>query len=198
MLGYDSCTFCIKRVVMEISESQADENAAPLSVSLAVQLLTAPSAFASLTLNEAAKIVGFMKPARYDSGNCFIQEGDASDTGFMALIIEGEVVVENIVVDSFSPITTAVLGAGELVGEMGLLDNGPRSASCTAATELYCAVLTRNDFFTLIVKEPAIGAKLMLGVSIRITGRLRETSRKLKLYAKMCQSMRAEMDRVIR
>jgi CRP-like cAMP-binding protein len=183
---------------MEMIESQAGENPAPLSVSLAIQLLTSPSAFGSLSLGEAAKIVEFMKPARYDGGTCFIQEGDAADTGFMALLIEGEVIVENIVVDSFSPITTAVLGPGSLVGEMGLLDNGPRSASCTAATELYCAILTRNDFYTLIVKEPVIGAKLMLGVSIRITERLRETARKLKLYAKMCQSMRAEMDRVIR
>lgn len=184
--------------VMEMMESQTDNDSAPLSVSLAIQLLTSPAVFGSLSLSEAARIVDFMKPAQYDSGDCFIQEGDAADTGFMALIIEGEVIVENIVVDSFSPITTAILGPGSLVGEMGLLDNGPRSASCTAATELYCATLSRNDFYTLLVKEPAIGAKLMLGVSIRITERLRETARKLKLYAKMCQSMRAEMDQVIR
>jgi hypothetical protein len=73
--------------VMEMMESQTDNDSAPLSVSLAIQLLTSPAVFGSLSLSEAARIVDFMKPAQYDSGDCFIQEGDAADTGFMALII---------------------------------------------------------------------------------------------------------------
>ena len=178
--------------------SGLENDNAPMAVDRAVQLLTAPSALAQLSIKEAHVVVGYMKPAHFDSGTCFIQEGDAADTGFMALVIEGEVIVENITVSRVGPITTAVLGPGCLVGEMGLLDNGPRSASCTTSTELYCALLTRDAFYSLIVKEPALGAKLLLGVSVRITERLRETARKLKLYASLCQAMQAEMDRLVR
>lgn len=171
---------------------------APIAVDIAVQLLTAPSALAQLSLAEAHRVVSFMKPAHFDKDARFIQEGDAADSGFLALVIEGEVIVENITVSRTEPITTAILGPGSLVGEMGLLDNGPRSASCTASTELYCAVLTREAFTSMIQQEPTLGLKLMLGVSIRITERLRETSRKLKLYANLCKAMQGEIDRLMR
>lgn len=181
-----------------VEPANSPNGSAPLAVDLAVQLLTAPIALAQLSISEAHAVVRYMEPARFDSGTCFIQEGDSADTGFMALIIEGEVIVENITVSRVAPITTAILGPGALVGEMGLLDNGPRSASCTASTELYCAVLTREAFSSLLFKEPELGIKLMLGVSVRITERLRDTSRKLKLYAKLCQLMQMEMDKVVR
>ena len=165
---------------------------------LTIQLLTGSSAFAQFSRNEAAVVVGFMKPARFEAGTCFITEGDVTDTGVMALVLQGEVIVENLIVSRTAPITTAVLGLGCLVGEIGLIDEGPRSASCIAGTDLYCAVLTREAFYSLIVKEPALGAKLMLGVSVRIAERARETARKLKIYAKLCQAMQAEINVLLR
>ncbi len=163
-------------------------------VDLTVRLLMAPTALARLTRSEASLIVGLMTPAHFKSGTCFIREGDATDNGFMALVVQGEVVVENIIVSRTTPITTAVLGPGCLVGEMGLIDEGPRSASCTAGTDAYCAVLTRDAFYSLIVKEPALAAKLLLGVSTLIAARNRESLQKLKLYASLCQTMQWEVD----
>lgn len=164
---------------------------------LAAQLLTAPTALTQLSEAEARVIVTYMEPAHYPLGTRFINEGDSADNGFMALVIQGEVIVENIVVSSTAPNTTAVLGAGSLVGEVGLLDSGPRSASCTAGTELYCAVLTRAALQSLVANEPAIGAKLLLAVSARIAERLRDTVRKLRLYAKLAQAMQMEINRVM-
>jgi CRP-like cAMP-binding protein len=167
-------------------------------VDLTVRLLMAPTALARLTRPEASLVVGLMTPAHFKSGTCFIREGDATDTGFMALVVQGEVVVENIIVSRTTPITTAVLGPGCLVGEMGLIDEGPRSASCTAGTDVYCAVLSRDAFYSLIVKEPAIAAKLLLGVSALIAARNRESLQKLKLYASLCQTMQWEVDEMQR
>jgi CRP-like cAMP-binding protein len=165
---------------------------------LTVRLLMAPTALARLTQAEARLVVGLMTPAHFTSGTCFIREGDATDTGFMALVVQGEVVVENIIVSRTAPITTAVLGPGCLVGEMGLIDEGPRSASCTAGSDLYCAVLTRDAFYTLVVREPALAAKLLLGVTSLIAARSRESLQKLKLYASLCQTMQSELDEMQR
>ena len=82
-------------------------------------------------------------PKRIAEGVVFIKEGDAKDTGYMVLVLDGEVTVENIVVSRTSQVTINVLGAGSLVGEMGLVDGEPRSATCTATTDLRCAILTR-------------------------------------------------------
>ena len=174
--------------------SSADPEIAISGMELAAQLLTAPSAFAQVTPQEAQRVVAFMLPAFYARGTCFIEEGDEADTGFMALVLQGDVIVENVTVSRDKPVTTAVLGPGCLVGEMGLLDSGPRSASCTASTAVYCAVLPRDALYTPIAKEPALGAKLLLGIAIRVTARPPDTARKLKVYASLCQSMDLEMN----
>jgi CRP/FNR family cyclic AMP-dependent transcriptional regulator len=164
---------------------------------LAARLLVAPTALTQLSGEEARVVVSYMEPAHFSAGTCFIREGDAADTGFMALIIQGEVVVENIIVSRTAPDTTAVLGPGSLVGEVGLLDSGPRSASCTAGTELFCAILTRTALQSLVKEQPAIGAKLLMAVSARIAVRLRDTVRKLRIYAKLAQTMQTEINRMM-
>jgi len=171
---------------------------APTGAERAAQLLTAPKALSQLSLQEAHVVVDYMVPAHFSKGTCFIREGDSADTGFMALVIRGEVIVENIIVSRTQPVTVAVLEPGSLIGEMGLLDSGPRSASCTAGTELYCAILTRHALQSLIAHNPAIGAKLLLAVSARIAERLRDTARKLRLYAKLALTMQLEIDRIVR
>jgi CRP/FNR family cyclic AMP-dependent transcriptional regulator len=163
---------------------------------LAAQLLTAPTALTQLSLAEARVIVGYMTPMQFDAGVRFIQEGDSADTGFMALVLQGDVVVENITVSRISPVTTAVLGPGSLVGEVGLIDTEARSASCTASTEVFCAILTREAFQELIAAEPRIGVKFLLAISARIAGRLRDNARKLRLYAKLALAMQQEINRL--
>jgi CRP-like cAMP-binding protein len=169
----------------------------PTGEILAARLLVAPAALTQLTGEEARVVVSYMEPAHFSAGTCFIREGDAADTGYMALIIQGEVVVENIIVSRTAPETTAVLGPGSLVGEVGLLDSGPRSASCTAGTELFCAILTRSALQSLVKEQPAIGAKLLMAVSARIAVRLRDTVRKLRIYAKLAQTMQTEINKMM-
>ena len=167
------------------------------SADLAADLLTAPTALMQLGKEDAKVVVSYMKPSKISEGTTFIKEGDKNDTGYMMLILEGEVTVENIVVSRVSPITVTVLGAGSLIGEMGLVDGEPRSASCTATTDIRCAVLTRHSLQELMDEQPAIGGKLMMAVSLRIAERMRDASDKLKLYAQLTQAMQQEIDKLM-
>lgn len=161
----------------------------------AARLLTAPTALMQLSLVEAKIVVSYMQPQRVAAGETFITEGDSDNTGFMVLLLAGEVLVENISVSRTKPVTITVLGPGSLIGEMGLLDTGPRSASCTASTDIQCAVLTRQALESLIAEQPGIGAKLLLAVSARIAERYRDTQRKLRLFARLASTMQQELDR---
>ena len=172
-------------------------NSGSASADLAAELLTAPTALMQLTKEEAAVIVSYMKPRKISEGTTFIKEGEKVDTGYMVLILDGEVTVENIVVSRISPVTVTVLGAGSLIGEMGLVDGAPRSASCTATTDIRCAVLTRSSLQELMEEEPKIGGKFMMAVSLRIAERLRDVSDKLKLYAQLTQAMQQEIDKLM-
>ena len=159
----------------------------------AAELLAAPDAMTHLTLEEARAVVAYMTPRFFSANTTFIREGDTGDSGFMALLVEGEVVVERITVSRTEPVTIRVLGPGSLVGEMALIDNEPRSASCTTSTDVWCAILTRDAVNTMIAQEPAIAARLLLGVSANIAERLRDTNRQLKLYARLATTMREEL-----
>jgi len=161
----------------------------------AAQLLVAPSALMSLSLVEAKIIVSYMRPETVPAGETFITEGDAVNNGFLVLLLDGEVLVENITVSRTMPVTVTVLGPGSLIGEMGLLDTGPRSASCTASTDIQCAVLTRQALESLIEDQPAMGAKFLLAVSARIAERYRHTQKKLVLFARLAATMQQELDR---
>lgn len=161
----------------------------------AAELLIAPSALMSLSLVEAKIIVSYMQPEKVPAGETFITEGDAVNNGFMVLLLQGEVLVESITVSRTKPVTVKVLGPGSLIGEMGLLDTGPRSASCTASTDVQCAVLTRAALEALVQEQPAMGAKFLLAVSARIAERYRETQKKLVLFARLASTMQQELDR---
>ena len=163
----------------------------------AARLLSAPEALTHLTLEQARAVVDYMHPRHFAAGTTFIKEGDSGDNGFMALLVEGEVVVERITVSRTEPVTIRVLGPGSLIGEMALIDNEPRSASCTASTEVWCAVLTREAVEEMIAKDPAIASRFLLGVSANIAERLRDTNRQLKLYARLATAMREEMAHIV-
>lgn len=164
---------------------------------LAARLLIAPTALMQLTPDEAFTVVSYMMPRRIEEGTTFITEGDRSDTGYMVLLLEGEVTVESIVVSRRTPVTVTVLGPGSLIGEMGLVDGQARLASCTASTAVRCAILSRAALEKMGADDPVTAAKLMFAVSLRIAERLRDTSEKLRMYSQLVQAMQQEIDRLM-
>ena len=164
---------------------------------LAAKLLIAPTALMQLTHEEAFTVVSYMTPRKIAMGTTFISEGDESDTGYMMLLLEGEVIVENIVVSRRTPVTVTVLGPGSLIGEMGLVDGQARLASCSATTDSRCAVLTRAALEKLSKDDPYTATKLMFAIAARIAERLRETSEKLKMYTQLVQAMQQEIDHLM-
>ena len=167
------------------------------SADRAAEMLTANTALMQLSHDEARAVVAYMRPHKIPEGCTFIREGDTQETDFMLLVLDGEVTVETIVVSRTSPITVSVLGPGSLIGEMGLLDGSPRAASCTAMTDLRCALLTREGLNQLLNDDPRTAAKLMLAISLRIANRMRESQEKLKLYAQLTQAMNEEINELM-
>lgn len=66
------------------------------------------------------------------------------------------------------------LGAGDVVGELSLLDHGPRTASVICETDCSLFVLDQRHFRKVLEDQPAIAFKL-LGT---LAGRIRDLDRK--------------------
>lgn len=171
--------------------------AASSSAHAAARLLRAPTALMQLSEAEALVVVGFMRPRRFARGTAIIRQGEVDDTGYMVLLLSGEVTVESVIARRHDPLTLNVLGPGSLIGEMALVDGAARSASCTASTAVECAVLTREALETLIAEQPATAAKLMTAVAQRLAERLRENAHKLQVYGQLVQTMQQEIDALL-
>jgi CRP/FNR family transcriptional regulator, cyclic AMP receptor protein len=167
------------------------------TVDRAAGMLCASTALMQLTHEEARAVVAYMQPRRFKEGVTLIREGDTDNTGFMLLVLDGEVTVETIVVSRTEPITVTVLGAGSLVGEMGLVDGAPRSATCTTMSPVTCAVLTREALEQLMNDDSRIAAKLLMAIATRMAERMRDTQEKLKLYAQLTQAMNEEIHELL-
>jgi CRP-like cAMP-binding protein len=64
------------------------------------------------------------------------------------------------------PVTT--LGPGACVGEMALLDHGPRTATVVADTDLKVLVIGAREFAGIVDEVPAIAHKLLRALATRV------------------------------
>lgn len=160
---------------------------------LAARLLITPNALEGLTLKDASRVVTYMQPRVIHAGTVFIRESEAQHNDEMMLVLEGDVAVENESSGSSDAMVVGVIGPGCIIGEMGLLDGQPRSATCTAMSHTVVAVLSRAALMRLLQDNPRVAARLLLALSTRMTQRLRETSRKLRTFTQMNRALQDEI-----
>ena len=171
-------------------KSRAGEN---VQIKAAALLIT-EGALVELSAADAREVVSYMRPERIKAGEVVIREGESTRNDFMALVLDGEVTVENSVAAAHDSMVVSILGPGSLIGDMGIIDGGPRSATCTASTDLALAVLTREALTRLMDAHPSVAARLLLAMSKRIADHLRETNRKLMTFAQVSKALQQELD----
>jgi CRP/FNR family cyclic AMP-dependent transcriptional regulator len=152
------------------------------------QLLISHTALVELRQEDALKIVQRMHTRFFKEGDVLVQEGLSSNSNsnsYMLLILNGKCKVENESVRKSDSLLLDVAGPGHIIGEMGLLDGEPRSATCKAHTDMDVAVLDREALSQLLAAEPAIGCKLLVVLLHRISSHLRATNKKLSVMTKI-------------
>lgn len=158
---------------------------------LAVALLRTPSALTALNAAEARVVAHYMRLVAYPAGATVMREGDQVHTGYMLLLLDGEVAVETSQPQDGHEVEISVLGPGNLLGEMALLDGEPRSVSCRAVTRIEAAGLSREALERLMRENPLVGARLMTAVAKRLADRLRAAGDQLRIYAQLLDAARA-------
>ena len=156
------------------------------------ELLISRTALTELSLDDAHKIVQRMHTRSIKKDLVLVQEGTSANS-YMLLILRGEGVVENEFLRKSDSVILGVVGAGHIIGEMGLLDGEPRSATCTAFTDMDVAVLDRAALTQLIEQEPATGCKLLAALLQRTSSRLRTTNKKLRVLTQINRTLQQEI-----
>lgn len=155
-------------------------------------MLVTEGALFELTADEALQVVSYMHPRRFPAGTVLIREGESGDEQAMAVILSGEVSVEN--ETPSDSIVVTVLGPGGLLGELALIDEGPRSATCTSISSVEAAVLSREALAALLEEKPGVAARLLMAIGKRVGDRLRDTNRRLMALTRVSKAMEEELD----
>jgi CRP/FNR family transcriptional regulator, cyclic AMP receptor protein len=107
-----------------------------------------------------------MTRTHFAEGQILFREGDPADGVFR--LISGTVdVLRELDGD---PILLGTVGAGQFIGEMGVVENRPRSATVRAASEVEVEFLTPTEFVDEIAGSPRTARELIQ----RLSQRLRE------------------------
>ncbi len=123
--------------------------------------------FSGCTTKELRDIAKATVELTLDEGKEFVTQGDVGREAFV--IVEGSADVTR------GGKTIATLGPGDCVGELALLDHGPRTATVTAETPVTALVLSARAFSGVIEDVPGLAHKL-LG---QLAGRVRELDRQI-------------------
>lgn len=103
----------------------------------------------------------------FEKGAALVRQGEPSDA--MYLLLWGRVLVTRTHADLQEPLVLATLGPGEVIGEMGLLDERTRSATVTAIDDVVIARrIGSREFAELIVRSPEIYGGLVRLMSARL------------------------------
>ena len=109
--------------------------------------------FRELDDDDLERLSRQMKERTFPEGAAVTTEGDTG-AGFF-VITEGNATV------TVGGETKATLGPGDHFGEIALIDEGVRSASITAATDLQCYGLTPWEFRPFVEEHPHVAWKLL-------------------------------------
>jgi CRP/FNR family transcriptional regulator, cyclic AMP receptor protein len=130
---------------------------------------------------EIKEVLKIAKPQTFSEGGVIIHEGEAGTSVFfmergeveitkrLGTVLDGEVPRERIIIRLKAE-------EGVCFGEMALLENEPRSATVTAATECHLWEIGRDDFMGLIAQNRDLGCKILLRLAQLLSRHLRKTN----------------------
>lgn len=104
-------------------------------------------------------------PMRLDPGADLFRVGDEAEAMYVILAGEVEVAVPG---QDGRDVFLARIGAGSLVGEMGVLDGGPRSADVRASSRAELWRISRRAVMDVLREEPSSGLALLAMMTQRL------------------------------
>src|SRR4029079_12247198 len=132
--------------------------------------------FDGLTPEALTMIAQVTTDETHASGTRIFQYGDPGDK--LYIILDGKVRISR-EVGGMGEEALAVLGPGEVFGEMALLDESPRSADAKAHARWWLLCITKDAFDDLLFLHKDLAYEVLWSCVRMLAARLRETNDKL-------------------
>ncbi|MEK6753657.1 MAG: cyclic nucleotide-binding domain-containing protein [Chloroflexota bacterium] len=125
-------------------------------------------AFSGLADDELQEMASLTQICTYPPGHILCHEGAYEDTFY--IIAEGNAAISKKISAEDGERILRIAGKGDLIGEMALIQNVPRSATVRTTTDCTLLEMDKEDFETMLSRSPSMAINI-----IRITlDRMRE------------------------
>ncbi|HET7659727.1 MAG TPA: Crp/Fnr family transcriptional regulator [Oryzihumus sp.] len=121
--------------------------------------------FAALDDEAATALQQSMTSSRLERGDILFHEGDQGDR--LYVIREGKIKLGRTSSDGRENLL-AILGPGEMFGELSLFDPGPRTATATAVAETQLIGLGHDNLQAFLSDRPEVAATLLAALARRL------------------------------
>ncbi len=125
--------------------------------------------FSGLDDDAADSLQSSLSETRLRRGEILFREGDSGDR--LYVVIDGKIKLGRSSPDGRENLL-AVLGPGQMFGELSLFDPGPRSATATAVTDVAMVSLGHEELSRWLTKHPDVAR----GLLNQLAARLRRTN----------------------
>ncbi len=136
------------------------------------EILKSVELFDGLTAEDLKAVAAVCRAHEYEAGQTIADQGTPGaemfiiETGFVEVAVNSADNNRRVIVN---------LGSGQTVGEMSLVDQGPRSATVKAIhTPTRVQIIRQADFETLCERNTRIGYIVMRNVAADLSFRLRQ------------------------
>ena len=143
-----------------------------MATAVSTAVLKAVPMFASFPEEQLRMLTTMVARRSASRGTTIMAGGDATDS--LYIVLSGRLKVMMSDSDGKEVILT-LLGPGEIFGEMGLIDDEPRSASVVSIEPCELLSLTKRDFKRCMAENHEMAMHVMRG----LVKRLREADRKI-------------------
>ena len=143
-----------------------------MSLNEEVELLQNIPLFSKIDPSKLKLLAFAAERITFDGGQELFHQGDHSDTAY--IIMEGSADVR---VDTpGGEISVAKLGKNDIVGEIGILCDVPRTATLFAIDSVTTLAISKDLFFQMVREYPDMGIEIMR----ELADRLEKTTKQLR------------------
>ena len=111
------------------------------------------------------KLLAFMSErVAIEPGKVQCRQGDPGDAAYLIIDVQAEIIAE----PPDGPIVLATLGANEIVGEMAILSDVPRTATVRAKDRVVALRISKEPFMRMVREFPNMAVSIMQELAHRL------------------------------
>ena len=135
-----------------------------MSLDQEVEILRQIPLFANIETPKLKLMCFASERLEFKPGQVLFKQGDAGDAAYIVIEGKAEVIAET----PAGPVSVAVLGRNDIIGEIAILCDVPRTATIKAAGELITLKVTKELFFRMVTDFPEMGVEIMRVLAHRL------------------------------